>query len=206
MKSIVWSQWRSLIACEFTHRAMAFRSKGSNTRQKHQPLMALFLLKEQLQVASPDIIPAITTIIKGNESGKSGNVNRKPGGADSYEDIAMMGHRIGMIDGMNQFRQYLGDIREILLPHGQMVITAFGDFNDVANQTPTKSDIGFSGSGFLDTEREFQNVAVLGPYFWLFYMDITTLKSKAAEACWRHDVLCEQEDGSYAMSLLLNDE
>lgn len=119
--------------------------------------------------------------------------------AAQSEDVAMMGHRIGVSDDTKQFCEYLSDLREILRPEGQMFLIAIRDVCAPQRQSPLLGGGNNTEYSLLNKEAKYRNGVMLGPYFGLFHLSMAALQNIASKTNWQCRVLFDHEDGGYAV-------
>ena len=160
-----WKEWQDILLNSFEYRLAITDSKGYQVVQARKTIVALFLQLKGFNVPSADILrEAIRTI-------------RKREVKDSrYDTIAMMGHRIGIVDSIASLNQYLEDAHKLLTPDGQILFTSLS-VNRTAHQEQKsceKQNIRYV------SDMQFQQEKLIGPFFSLLRIKFESSKSQVA--------------------------
>jgi hypothetical protein len=125
-------------------------------------------------VPASDILPEAIRIIKG----KDGFHPLK-----ELDDIAMLGHRIGMLENSSGIKQYLQDVTAALKPVGQILFTAVDLPSIIESQNKSS--------------RIFNSLQLIGPFFALVLTKTDSLKKQAAAANWQCEIIYRQDETNY---------
>jgi hypothetical protein len=178
-----WKEWRDILCAEYDGRLAALSVKGYVVVPDKKAFIVIFLQVKGFSVPGADILPAAINIIK--------EKNAFPL-LKEYDDIAMMGHRIGMLENSADLRQYLQDVRPFLKPEGQILLTAL-DVSTVYEPT-------YRSSPALNS-LQFQQVNLIGPFFAMLRIKPDALKKQAVAANWQCAILYQQDENNYIARL-----
>jgi len=98
-----------------------------------------------------------------------------------------MGHRIGMVENVVDLKQYLQDVRKVLQPWGQILLTSF---NVKAANGPGQ----YQG-------LQLQEKYLIGPFFSLWRVKAEILEGQAAMTDWQYEVIYQQDESNYLVRL-----
>jgi hypothetical protein len=186
---LFWKEWREILLTEFEGRLMAPGTKGYSVVSR-KTFLAIFLQVKRFRVPAAGILPeAIKTIREKDTLQPDISLSDK-----EYDAIAMMGHRIGMLENSSGLKQYLQDIRRLLKSDGQILLTSLDvpTVNEPAHQANPVS-------GFL----HLQQARLIGPFFGMLHVKEETLKSQAAAANWQCELMYRQDESNYCARLRL---
>ncbi len=185
-----WNEWRDILLGEFERRLTALGTKAYTITPARKTFAAIFLQVKGFTVPGSGILPEVIKTIKDKD-------NLQPDSSPSakeFDAVAMMGHRIGMVENIGGLKQYLLDVRPVLKPEGQILFTAL-DIN-AANELEHRSNPALNN-------LQFQQVYLIGPFFSMLRIKIDTLKNQAAAANWRCAMIFRQDDSNYLARLSL---
>jgi hypothetical protein len=134
-------------------------------------------------VPASDILPEAIRIIKGKDDFHP---------LKEYDAIAMLGHRIGMLENSAGLKQYLQDITAALKPAGQILFTTV-DLTSVIESQHRSSPVFNS--------LQFQQPNLIGPFFAMVRIKADTLKKQAAAANWQCEIIYRQDETNYLAQL-----
>jgi cyclopropane fatty-acyl-phospholipid synthase-like methyltransferase len=141
-----------------------------------------------LPVSTADILPEAIRIIKEQDDISSC--------AKEFDTIAMMGHRIGMLENSSGLKQYLQDVRVVLKPEGQILLTSIAV--SAAEEPECQSEPALYG-------LQCQQANLIGPFFTIIRIKADKLKSQADAANWQCEFIYRQDDNNYVARLSLSD-
>ena len=173
-----WNEWQSILLSEYEGRLAATGAKGYGFGTARKSFIAIFLHVKGFQVSASEILPEAIRIINALETGSSSFSNE-------YDAIAMMGHRIGMLENSVGLKQYLLEAERILKPGGQIIFTSI--------DLPAAD---MPANGAL-RNRQCQQANLIGPFFAMLRIKADTLKSQAAAANWQSEFIYRQDDTNY---------
>jgi len=183
-QELTWNSWREILLAEFAGRLGVAGAKGYQIAPARKAFTAIFIQAKGFNVSAPDVLPEAIKVIK-----------QTAGGAlmKEYDDIAMMGHRIGMVNNNAELKQYLQDIRPLLKPAGCVLFTVID-----------------SGSVNIPEHRsgavvQFQQADLIGPFYNMLRIKIDTLKNQTAAANWQCEIIHRQDDSNYCALLRLTE-
>ena len=185
-----WKEWQDILLAEFENRMAAVGLKGQGIAPASKTLTILFLQAKGFSVPAVDILPEAIRTIRENDTPQSGISSS----VKEYDSISMMGHRIGMVENNAALKQYLQDVRAVLKPEGQILLTAI-DFHNV-NEPEHMVNPALC-------RKQFQQVNLIGPFFHMWRIKADTLKSQAVAANWHCELIYRQDDSNYLASLNL---
>jgi len=188
-----WNEWRDVLLDAFEHRMVAIGVKGYQVVPVRNTIIALFLQAKGFGVPSSEILPMAIRIIRGDRVNDSG-----------YDTIAMMGHRIGMVDNIAGLKQYLQDARKLLKPEGQVLITSLDGHaaNEPRQNSYHRQNI-YSERYSGVSSNPIQHKNLIGPFFCLLHIKAETLKSQAIMTTWQYEVIRWQDNDNYFARLYL---
>ena len=180
-----WKEWRDILLAEFEGRLGAMGAKGFRSIPARKAFIAIFLQVKGFSVPAADILLEAIKVIKEKDALHS---------PEDFDAIAMLGHRLGMIESVVELKQYLQDVRTVLKPEGQILLTSL----DVpaANEPECRSSPVLS-------HKQFQQADLIGPFFAILRIKADNLKSQAAAANWQCEIIYRQDDNSYFARLSL---
>jgi len=181
-----WKEWQDILLNAFKHRLATIDSKGYQVVQARKTIVALFLQLKGFNVPSADILrEAIRTIRK-----REVKVCR-------YDKIAMMGHRIGIVDSIASLNLYLQDAHKLLTPDGQVLFTSLGVNTAIQQEQKSyeKQNIRYV------SDMQFQQENLIGPFFSLLRIKFESLKSQVAMTTWQCEVTHWQDNDNYLIRL-----
>ena len=173
-----WNVWRDILLTEYDSRLEALGTKGYRVVSARKTFAAIFLQVKGFSVPAVDILPEAIRAVQEKDALHS---------LKEYNDIAMMGHRIGMVENGAGLKQYLQDVRPFLKPVGQIILTALDV--PVVNEKEYRSSPAHNS-------LQFQQASLIGPFFVLICIKANTLKS-AASANWQCDLIYRQDENNY---------
>ena len=179
-----WDQWRNIILAEFDGRLGALGAKGYRSVLKREILTAIFFQIKGFQVPVQDILPEAIKIIREQYAQPDNSSFIK-----EFDAIAMMGHRIGMVENTVGLKQYLQDVRAVLKSEGQILFTVL----DVVPASKSEGTL------------QFQQANLVGPFFNMSRFKADTLKNEAAAANWQCEFIYRQDDNNYFARLSLSE-
>jgi hypothetical protein len=188
---VFWKEWQDILLTEFENRLTNLGVKGQGIIPARKNLTILFLQAKGFSVPAADVLAAVIRTIKAKDTLQPDIPsfdNRQ------YDTIAMIGHRIGMVDNNVSLRQYLRDVRTTLKPEGQILLTSL-DIHDVSKPEHRKNPV-LSG-------KQYQQVDLIGPFFHMWRVKADTLKSQAVAANWHCEFIYRQDDSNYFIRLSL---
>ncbi len=186
-EELTWNTWREILLAEFEGRLEAAGAKGYQITPVRKAFTAIFIQVRGFNVSAPDVLPEAIKVIK-----------QTAGGAlmKQYDDIAMMGHRIGMVSNTAELKQYLQDAKKLLKPAGQILITTLNV--PVLNEPEHKLNPASS-------VKQFQQADLVGPFYNMLRIKIDTLKNQTAAANWQCEIIHRQDDSNYCALLRLTE-
>ncbi len=187
-----WDQWRDIILAEYERRLGALGAKAYRGVSERKILTAIFLQVKGFPISMADILPETIRIIKGKDPVQPDN----PSLNKEFDAIAMMGHRIGMLENSSGLKQYLKDVRAVLKPEGQILITSI----DVSAAKEPECQ---SKPAFYGLQRQRTNL--IGPFFTMIRIKADKLKSQTAAANWQCEFIYLQDDNNYVARLSLSE-
>jgi hypothetical protein len=180
-----WKEWRDILLAEFELRMAAAGVKGQWIAPASKTLTVLFLQVKGFSVPAADILPMVIGTIKSKNTIKP---DASSFDKEQYDTIAMLGHRIGMVDNSASLKQYLQDVRVVLKPEGQILLTSL-NVNDV-------SRVKYAAESAL-SNKHFQQASLIGPFFSMLRIKADTLKNQAVAVNWHCEFIYRQDDSNY---------
>ena len=187
---LFWKEWQDILLAEFENRMVAIGAKNQGINPAIKTLIVIFLQAKGFSVPAVDILPEAIRTIRENDTPQSGISSS----VKEYDSISMMGHRIGMVENSAALKQYLQDVRAVLKPEGQILLTAI-DFHNV-NEPEHRVNPTLSS-------KQFQQANLIGPFFHMWRIKADTLKSQAVAANWHCELIYRQDDSNYLARLNL---
>ena len=161
----------------------ALGAKGYSVTPGRLSFIAIFLQAKAFPVSSSDILTGAIKLIKDKDTIPL----RK-----EFDAVALLGHRIGMLENSSGIKQYLQDIDPSLRPEGGLLFTAIDISRnpDWANRpTPVYNYL------------QLQQANLIGPFFALLRVNSDALQKQAAAANWQLEMLYRQDGNNYAAQL-----
>ena len=187
-----WKEWQDILLADFENRMVAIGIKGQGIAPASKTLTILFLQVKGFSVPATKILPAVIRTIKENDAFQTDISSF----IKEYDDIAMMGHRIGMVDSSAALKQYLQDVRAVLKPEGQILLTVLELYTVNGPEHQANPSLG---------GKQFQQANLIGPFFNMIRIKADTLKSQAAAANWQYEFIYRLDDANYIARLSLNE-
>jgi hypothetical protein len=144
---------------------------------------AIFLQVKAFPVSSTDTLPCAIKLLKDKDTIPL----RK-----EFDSVAMLGHRIGMLENSSGIKQYLQDIGPSLRPDGGLLFTAI----DI-NRNPDSS----SRPARVNSNLQIQQVNLIGPFFAFLRVKSDALQKQAAAANWHFEIIWRQDEINYLARL-----
>ena len=188
---LFWKEWQDILLAEFESRMAAVSAKGQGIAPASKTLTVLFLQIKGFSVPAADILREAIRTIREKDASHADISSFDKG---QYDAIAMMGHRIGMVENSAALKQYLQDVRTVLKPEGQILLTSL-DLHGL-NEPEHRVDPALS-------RKQFQQVNLIGPFFHMWRIKADTLKSQAVAANWHCELIYRQDDSNYFARLSL---
>lgn len=183
----LWNIFSAALLDEFELRLKAMTAKGYMGDPARKTVAALFLQIKGFQVPGSDVLRKVTAIFKEKSVIDS-----------RFENAAMMGHRIGVVDNISDIKQYLQDVYRILKPEGQMLITSL----DVRrNNEPVNVPHSRSGQPAGLINMQFQQENLIGPFFSLLRIKSENLIIQVAGTNWQYEMIYRENDNNYLVRL-----
>jgi hypothetical protein len=192
---LLWNTWRTFLLDTFEHRMEAMTAKGYIGAPARKIFTVLFLQVKGFKVPASDVLQQATEIIRE----KAVNDSR-------YDNIAMMGHRIGMVENVSDLTQYLQDVHRILKPEGQILITSLDirGSNEPAPTSYLRQDIK-SGQKSGVSSKQFQQENLIGPFYSLLRIKSKILKSQVAVTNWQYEIIHQENDSNFLARLITSE-
>jgi hypothetical protein len=182
-EELYWKEWRDSLLGDFEGRLGAMSEKGFRIVPTRKSFIAIFLQVKGFPVPAAGILPEAIRVVKEK------NIFDK-----EYDAIAMMGHRIGMVEKSVELKQYLQDVRAVLKQEGQILFTAL----DVPNTNEPEQS-----SSPAYNYKQLQQTNLIGPFFDVMRIKADNLQSQAAAANWQCEIIYRQDDNNYFARLSL---
>ena len=179
-----WKEWQDILLTKFEYGLAAIGAKGLRIIPTQKTFTAIFLQVKGFSVPAADILPEAIRTVNENDTLRPASSSS----AKEYDAIAMMGHRIGMVDNSAGLKQYLQNVRPVLKPEGQILLTSL-DIPAV-NEPEHPSNPALSS-------KHFQQANLIGPFFNMLRIKADTLRSQAAAANWQYELIYRQDDRNY---------
>lgn len=176
---LFWKEWRDILLAEYDGRLADLGAKVYRNVPARETFTTIFLQVKCFSVPASDILPEAIRIIKG----KDGFHPLK-----ELDDIAMLGHRIGMLENSSGIKQYLQDVTAALKPVGQILFTAVDLPSIIESQNK---------SSRIFNSLQLQQANLIGPFFALVRTKTDSLKKQAAAANWQCEIIYRQDETNY---------
>ena len=177
-----WIEWHDIVFDMFQNRLAAISEKEYLAITGNR-LSSIFLQIKGFDLPASDIVPALNRLLNESEVYDS-----------HYDNIAMMGHRIGMVENIAELKRYLQDAHKLLQPMGQILFTSINNLG----KSPKPDQKRFQRSG---SNVQLQQENLIGPFFSTFIIKNEILKSQAGIADWQYELICRQDDYNYLAKL-----
>jgi len=188
-----WNEWRDILLSAFESGLAAMAEKGYGAVPARKNFAALFLQVSGFNVPAAEILPEAIRIIKETRDNDS-----------RYDSVAMMGHRIGMVDNISELNQYLQNMQNILKPAGQVLFTSINENATAENgRMPYRRQNTWPEQKSPAFSRQFQQEKLIGPYFSMLRVKAEALKAQAGMANWQFEMIYRQDDDNYLARLSL---
>jgi hypothetical protein len=184
-----WNEWKDLLLNLFEHRMASIREKGYQVPPSRKNFLSLFLRVKGFNLSTVDILPAAIKIIKEGQAIDS-----------RYDTLAMMGHRIGMIENTTGLNQYLQDIKRLLKPQGKVLLTSIEPKQKLYQTQNTRSE-----PLTMVSRMQFQQENLIGPFFSMLSMKIEILKNQSIMTNWHCEVIHRYDDDNYLAQLSMSE-
>ena len=161
----------------------ALGAKGFGTVIGKNAFTTIFLQVNGFSVPVHDILPEAIRNLKEQAASNS---------LKEYDTLAMLGHRIGMLENSSGIKQYLQDIGPSLRPDGGLVFTSIDiSKNPDSPNRPTP----------VYHNLQIQQANLIGPFFAMLRIKVEVLKNQAIAADWQIEMLYRQDENNYAARL-----
>ena len=182
---LFWKEWQDILLTEFENRLTILGVKGQGIAPASKTLTVLFLQAKGFSVPVVDILPTVIGKIKSKNTIQP---DASSFDKEHYDEIAIMGHRIGIVENKAALKQYLQDARTVLKPEGQILLTSF-DLRGV-NEPEHRVNPALGS-------LQFQQTNLIGPFFNMLRIKADTLKSQAIAANWYCELIYCRDDSNY---------
>ena len=190
-----WNEWRDILLNAFEYRRTAISEKGYQLRPLHNTFTALFLQVKGFKVPVADILPEAIRIIRERKVNDS-----------CYDTIAMIGHRIGMVDNIVGLKQYFQDLYQLLRPEGQVLLTSLDvhTTNEPEHMSYQRQNI--QSERYLGvSSMQFQRTNLIGPFFSMLRIKAEIIRRQVAMTNWQYEVIHQQDDGNFLVRLSMSE-
>jgi hypothetical protein len=178
-----WNEWQGTLFSAYERGFSAIMGKGGGAVTVKKAFTALFLQPKRLKTPSANTFSEAARIMSEGTANDS-----------RYDALAMLGHRIGMIENTADLKQYLRDIHEPLKPEGRVLLTSFS--LNLANIP------GLKLPGVLQIQpAQFLHENLIGPFFSMLRIKADTLESCAITTNWQYELIYREDDENYAALL-----
>ena len=182
---LFWKEWQDILLTEFENRLTTLGVKGQGIAPASKTLTVLFLQPKGFSVPAVDILPTVIGKIKSKNTIQP---DASSFDKEHYDEIAIMGHRIGIVENNAALKQYLQDVRTVLKPEGQILLTSL-DLRGV-NEPEHRLNPALGS-------LQFQQANLIGPFFNMRRIKADTLKSQAIAANWYCELIYCRDDSNY---------
>jgi hypothetical protein len=185
---LIWNEWTNILLAEYERRFVAIGTKIYGMIPARKILTVIFLQVKGFQVPVQGILPEAIRIIKEQDGISSC--------AKEFDTLAMMGHRIGIVENTAGLKQYLQDVHAVLKPEGQILLTSIDV--SAANEPECQSKPALY-------RLQCQQPNLIGPFFAILRIKADILKSQADAENWKCEFIYRQDDNNYLARLSLSD-
>ncbi len=193
-----WNELKSSLITTFNQRSAIISLKGGRNSLKPNGFTALFIKRNCEGSNTNDSLSNIIELINAKNKFENHQSISLSHDDEESDDIAMMGHRIGIIENVNEFVKYLTELFDSLKPNDQVLITALN--NDRKNNNSTNLN-SIEASNLDSIVMKSQYGDFFGPYFGLFVFDISNVKAQVDKTEWSMEVMYEHENNEYVIRL-----
>jgi hypothetical protein len=188
---LLWNTWRTFLLDDFERRMEVMKAKGYLGAPARKTFTALFLQVKGFKVPASDVLREATGILKERAVSDS-----------RFDNIALMGHRIGMVENISDLKQYLQDVYRIFKPAGQVLITSLDmrGNNEPVHMSHQRTDIK-SGQHPEGISMQFQQENLISPYYSLLRIKSESLKSQVAVTNWQCEIIHQENDSNFLARL-----
>jgi hypothetical protein len=183
-EDLFWKQWRDILLTEYNIRLSVLEAKGLGTITGKKTFTAIFLQLKGFSVPVHEILPEVIKVVRVNASFPE---------LKEYDDIAMLGHSIGMVENSSGIKQYLQDIGPSLRPDGGLIFTLI----DISRNPGSPNR-----SAQVYHNIQIQQASLIGPFFAMLRIKADVLKNQTAAANWRCEFINRQDETNYAAQLI----
>jgi hypothetical protein len=180
------NKWQGTLFKAYERGFSAIMGKGGQAATAREAFTVLFLQARGFNT------PTANVLVKAISLMRSGAPN------DSrYDTLAMLGHRIGILENAADLKQYLRDIRDPLNPEGKILLTSMA---------VNPADIpALKLPGVIQIQpAQFQNENLIGPFFSMLRVKADGLKNLAGSTGWNYEPICRQDDENFAALLSIS--
>jgi len=189
-EDVLWNEWREIIQFEFEHKLEA---SGINTGPAPKGITVILLLTNSLSITPANVLPDTIKIIRERGKLRTDQTGGSVFNTEQFDDIAMMGHRIGMLENLSDLNQYMLDIHRVLKVEGQVILTSFDlQMAGRKNQLAEYQEL---------SNVQFPNGNLIGPYFNMVRFNTEAIKYQAARTNWQFQKVYQRDEGNYLVLL-----
>ena len=181
-----WNEWQTTLLNAYERGFSAIMGKGGQTATGRKAFTALFLQDKGFNTPAAHFFTEATRIMSEGTANDS-----------RYDALAMLGHRLGIIENTADLKQYLRDIQEALKPGGRVIFTSI-------NVNPANIS-GLPLPGVLKIQpAQFQKENLIGPFFSMLHIKADTLETCAVTTNWQCGFIYRQDDENYVALLQMS--
>jgi hypothetical protein len=201
----LWNEWQDILENEFEGRMEAISTKAYHS-SAGKSITVLFLLIKGFEVQTSDILSEAIGIITDRGRKDTSHNESSSIDAEQIDTVAMMGHRIGMVENIADLKKYLSDIHQQLKPDGQVLLTAFSiqEIKKPRRLSTQKQNVQFEGYPKL-SNMQFQYGNLIGPFFSFVNFNAESLKKQAAMTGWQLLPIYHGDDRNYSALLTVSE-
>jgi|WetSurMetagenome_2_1015567.scaffolds.fasta_scaffold90341_4 hypothetical protein len=181
-----WNEWQGTLFTAYERGFSAIMGKGGQAATARKAFTSLFLQAKGFNT------PAANVLTKAISLMRESTINDA-----CYDALAMLGHRIGMLENAADLKQYLRDIHEPLKPEGKILLTSMA-------VNPANIP-GLKLPGVIQIQpAQFQNENLIGPFFSMLRVKADGLKNLAVTTGWNYEAIYRQDDENFTALLSIS--
>jgi hypothetical protein len=187
--NIIRQQWCELLLAEFADRIGAAGIKARGISAGRQTFTAVFLQAKAFPIPAADVLQEAIRIMQENGACL---VNGNSFDRQQLDSVAMMGHRIGMVDSGASLKQYLLNAQAVLPAGGQILFTEIDTGSGNELRQIQKPESGY---------KQIEHVNLTGPFFSLLRIKSDALKNQTEASGWQCEFIYRQDETNYCALL-----
>jgi hypothetical protein len=184
-----WDEWRDILLFGYEQGLSFIHGRGAQASSTRRAFTAIFLQTKGLRLPPVDILSEAMRIIR-----------EKDANDPAFDSLALLGHRIGIIESPMELVVYFRDLNNSLKPNGQVLITSINVMLDTSKRQRSALE------NELQQSRRYGDILVqrenlVGPFFSTMRLKFANLHKQTEATDWIVDVLHYLDEDNFVVQL-----